>query len=352
MYLGNEVAIKVYNVDLLDEIEKKHFVSEINLLISLRHPNLVSFIGFYMNKNKFSIVTEFMKQKSLKNVLDNKKINLKESTLINFCIDSTCAIWYMHSREPSVLHRDIKSSNILVDEHFKAKICDFGISKVFNFKKRKTETKSNTFWMAPESLLENIYTEKSDIFSLGILFWEIVHRDTMPYKNFNETCFYFKENLETIRPEIDKKINSKMVELIKQCWDFEPIKRPSIESIFNKLINIRDEIKMKESIRPPNRNTKQRSLKNVSSNSIMNINLNLSYPNSHNMNTLNNINNSFNNSINNNSICSFSIGNINLVNINNVNNLSNTINSNYSKEDENYIVSYRKSTINSDCTKN
>jgi serine/threonine protein kinase len=245
-YLGLEVGIKVYNLNKLDDTEKKHFISEITLFISLKHPNIVSFIGISKESHYFSIVTEYMKQQSLKLVLDNKNIFLKESQLINFCIEASLAIWYMHTREPPVLHRDIKSSNCLLDDFFKLKLCDLGLSKIFDKNFKKTDTKANTYWMSPESLLDNIFTEKSDIYSLGILFWEIMHRDTIPYKDFSETCFYFEENLRTIRPKIDSKVNSKMESLIRSCWEYESEKRPNIEEIVSKLQIIKNETVVKE----------------------------------------------------------------------------------------------------------
>lgn len=247
-YLGLEVGIKVYNLNKLDETEKKHFISEITLFISLKHPNIVSFIGISKENNYFSIVTEYMRQQSLKMVLDNKKIHLKESQLVNFCIEAALAIWYMHTRNPPVLHRDIKSSNCLLDDSFKLKLCDLGLSKIFDKNLKKTDTKSNTYWMSPESLLENIFTEKSDTYSLAILFWEIMHRDTTPYKDFSETCFYFEENLRTIRPKIDSKVNVKMAQLIKNCWEYESDKRPSMSEIVSRLEVIKEDAKMKENV--------------------------------------------------------------------------------------------------------
>lgn len=245
-YLGLEVGIKEYNLQKLSETDKKHFLSEVNLLVNLRHPNIIFFIGITMERNSFSIITEYMKQKSLKNVLDNKKIPLSDSQLINFCLDSALALWYMHSRNPPVLHRDIKSSNCLLDEFYRLKLCDLGLSKVFDKNFKKTDTKANTYWMSPEALLTNTFTEKSDIYSLGILFWEIMHRDTTPYKDSNETCFYFEENLRTIRPKIDNNINQRMIKLIKACWEFESINRPNIEEVVSILMSIKEDEKFKE----------------------------------------------------------------------------------------------------------
>jgi serine/threonine protein kinase len=230
-------------LEKFEEIDKKHFISEISLLLNLRHPLIVNFIGIcQVNTNKFQIVTEYMKLKSLKHVLENRQIELTDKTKVNFCLDIAIALWYLHSRSPAVLHRDIKSSNCLVSDDLRIKLCDLGLSKVY-LGRRRTETKSNTYWMSPESLLHDVYSEKSDIYSLGILFWEIMHRKTVPYDGLNETCFLFESQLKEIRPKIDVNILPKMKDLMVQCWQFEEDKRPFINEIVSKLESIKEDIK-------------------------------------------------------------------------------------------------------------
>lgn len=310
---------------LLNKHYKKNFISELELLINLNHPKIVQFIGIYLEGNYFSIVSQYMKNKSLKDVLETKSIKLKESQLISFCLESAIGIWYMHSRNPPVLHRDLKSSNCLIDENFKLKLCDFGLSKVFNDECKRTHSKSNPYWMSPESLLEGIYTEKSDIYSLGIMFWEIMHRDTIPYKKINETCFYFEENLKILRPKIEDSVNKKMSELIQKCWQFESHLRPSINEVYIHLNEIYNDSIQKESkeYKPPReksnfKNREVTNIYNISGSSNINItrieNLNSISNNSSekNLYIVNSVLNSsrLNNS-NNVSIISHSIGNIN-----------------------------------------
>ena len=236
-YLGVEVGIKEYYCEKFDEIDKKHFNSELSLLISLRHPRIVSFIGFCNFENKFLIVTEYMKNKSLKHLLDNKSFELSLLDKIKFSLDIAKAIWYLHTRNPPVLHRDLKSSNCLVGADLTIKLCDFGLSKIF-LNEHQTETTSNIYWMSPESIISSIYTEKSDIYSFSILLWEIFHRNTNPYKGINETCFLFENQLKEIRPKIDINLMEEIKCLIIKCWDFEPTKRPSIKEVVCELEKI------------------------------------------------------------------------------------------------------------------
>ena len=92
----------------------------------LRHPNVVTFIGKCIENNQYLILTEYLERRSLKSVLETKVINLSKSILLSMALDISQAVYYLHTRNPPVFHRDLKSSNCLVDEYFRLKLCDFG----------------------------------------------------------------------------------------------------------------------------------------------------------------------------------------------------------------------------------
>jgi serine/threonine protein kinase len=200
--------------------------------MSLRHPNIVTFIGYCYQKNNFYLVTEFMENKSLKYVLENKKISLTILDKLSMCTDISLAIFYLHSRSPLVLHRDLKSSNCLVNKNNKVKLCDFGLSKIYENSDRQTNSSSTCFWMAPEFIVKKIFNEKSDIYSLGILFWEIFMRDTIPYKGMNELTFLLGD-IEVLkkRPIIPENFDKEIRALIESCWDMDLNKRPNISMV-------------------------------------------------------------------------------------------------------------------------
>lgn len=204
--------------------------------MSLRHPNIVTFIGYCHNKNNFYLITEFMEKKSLKNVLDQKKIELTLTDKLNMCLDISLAIFYLHSRNPLVLHRDLKSSNCLVNKNNKVKLCDFGLSKIYENAERQTNSSSTCFWMAPEFIVEKIFNDKSDIYSLGILFWEIFMRDTIPYKGMNELTFLLGD-LEILkkRPIIPDNFDKDLRRLIEECWRMDYNQRPTISEVVEKV---------------------------------------------------------------------------------------------------------------------
>lgn len=204
--------------------------------MSLRHPNIVTFIGFCYNKKNFYLVTEFMEKKSLKLVLENKKYELSLLDQLGMCLDIALAIYYLHTRTPLVLHRDLKSSNCLVDKNNKVKLCDFGLSKIYENSERQTNSSSTCFWMAPEFIVNKIFNEKSDIYSLGILFWEIFMRDTIPYKGMNELTFLLGD-IEVLkkRPLIPDSFDKELKGLLEQCWHMDYNKRPDIAYVVEKL---------------------------------------------------------------------------------------------------------------------
>ena len=94
--------------------------------MSLRHPNIVTFIGKCEFKNQYLILTEYLEKKALKNILDKKSISLSKLDLLKMSFDIARAVYYLHTRKPQVFHRDLKSSNCLVDDYYRVQLCDFG----------------------------------------------------------------------------------------------------------------------------------------------------------------------------------------------------------------------------------
>jgi serine/threonine protein kinase len=222
--------------------------------MSLRHPHIVTFIGTCLEKKDFYIVTEYLEKKSLKNVIENKKNKLSTLEKLKICQDVAISILYLHSRKPQVFHRDLKSSNCLVDANMRVKICDFGLSKIYEeLKLKKEDSKGSSlnlvsadfyqtnctgtsFWMAPEFITDNLFTDRADIYAFGILIWEVMMRDPVPYKNISEIAFLCgdKEILK-LRPEIPQNFDPEIRELMQSCWDHDYTQRPNIITVVSKL---------------------------------------------------------------------------------------------------------------------
>ena len=251
-YFHNDICIKELNLNYLSEKEQDKIQGEIMISLQLNHKNIVNTLGYCFNqqRSKIFIITEYMKNKSLKLYIESNKgkILLKQKLL--FIYEIALGLEYMYNSNYKILHRDIKSSNILLDENLHCKICDFGMSKCLNSENNsenntnnmstnyQTNSQSTLFWMSPEYLCDGIINEKSDIYSFGILIWEIFMEDTNPYKNVNINDYFLgnKDVVYNKRPIINDKYFKEcpeMKKLMELMWNKNYNERPDIECILN-----------------------------------------------------------------------------------------------------------------------
>lgn len=182
---------------------------------SLRHPNIVMFLGASTRFPNLAIVLEYCANRSLWSVLQNKAIALSWEDRKRIALEISLGMNYLHSFSTPIIHRDLKSLNILLDECFRAKIADFGWTRL---KGDKMTNKIGTFqWMAPEVINGEVYTEKADVFSYAIILWEIAAREP-PYKNIMGTKVSIDVIKYDLRPEIPKSTPEVFAKLIKRCW--------------------------------------------------------------------------------------------------------------------------------------
>ena len=264
-YFHNDICIKeINNINNLSETELDKIKNEIDTSIKLRHKNIINTLGYSFNANytKIFIISEYMKNKSLRAYIDSNKGNITLKQKLLFVYEIALAIEYMHTRNNKILHRDIKSSNILLDDNLHCKLCDFGMSKYYDNEQKikvenekgnknmttnyQTNSQSTLFWMSPEYLCDGIINEKSDIYSFGILIWEIFMEDTSPYKNININDYILgnKEIVYNKRPIINNQFFvdcPKIKELINIMWDTDYNKRPNIENVLNLLEDLNNQ---------------------------------------------------------------------------------------------------------------
>ena len=135
---------------------------------ALRHPNIVMFLGACTKPPNFAIVLEYCEGGTLWSVLQ-KNGELPWEERRNFALDTAKGMNYLHDRPTPILHRDLKSLNLLFDENRRMKLADFGWTKgLQNYMTGKIGTYQ---WMAPEVVSSHQYTEKADVFSFGIILW-------------------------------------------------------------------------------------------------------------------------------------------------------------------------------------
>ncbi|KAL2589818.1 hypothetical protein AAZV13_13G253100 [Glycine max] len=171
---GTDVAIKVFLEQDLTAENMEDFCNEISILSRLRHPNVILFLGACTKPPRLSMVTEYMELGSLYYLMhlsgQKKKLNWRRRLrmLRDICKGLMC----IHRMK--VVHRDLKSANCLVNKHWTVKICDFGLSRIMTESPMRDSSSAGTpEWMAPELIRNEPFTEKCDIFSLGVIMWEL-----------------------------------------------------------------------------------------------------------------------------------------------------------------------------------
>ena len=178
------VAVKQLVLDRIDEANLRDFYAEVALMKTLRHPNIVGFLGAC--SDPICLVTEYCSNGNLFNILQNKAKGgtpLTWRTLLGFALDEARGMQFLHAHEPVIIHRDLKSLNLLLDRQWTLKISDFGLSR---FKAKDaglmTGACGTYHWMAPEVITSNTYAESADVFSFGINLWELITRE-IPYSD-------------------------------------------------------------------------------------------------------------------------------------------------------------------------
>ncbi|WCJ34375.1 Protein kinase superfamily protein [Euphorbia peplus] len=234
---GSDVAVKILMEQDFHVERFKEFVREVAIMKRLRHPNIVLFMGAVVQPPNLSIVTEYLSRGSLYRLLHKSGARevLDERRRLSMAYDVAKGMNYLHRRNPPIVHRDLKSPNLLVDKKYTVKVCDFGLSRL----------KANTFlssksaagtpeWMAPEVLRDEPSNEKSDVYSFGVILWELATLQ-QPWGNLNPAQVVAAVGFKCKRLEIPRDLNPQVASIIEACWANEPWKRPSFASIMESL---------------------------------------------------------------------------------------------------------------------
>ncbi|KAE8972510.1 hypothetical protein PR003_g29161 [Phytophthora rubi] len=227
------------------------FLSEIKLMATMEHPQIVQFIGVaWESLSELYAVSEFMEGGDLRTLLikyyESDHPRGFDPAKTKMALQVAHALTYLHSLDPVVLHRDLKSRNILLTDSLDAKITDFGASR-----ERSDHTMTagvgTSFWMAPEVVMGEQYGEKADVFSFGVVLSELDTHE-LPYS-------HAKENSDTGRPLPDAAVLQlvlmgrlqvqfsnvgplEMTQLAQQCLQMEPEDRPTAAEVLYRLHTI------------------------------------------------------------------------------------------------------------------
>ncbi|XP_076921368.1 putative LRR receptor-like serine/threonine-protein kinase At1g67720 [Bidens hawaiensis] len=191
---GKEIAVKILGNTNIQQ-GKKEFANEVSLLSRIHHRNLVKFYGFCQEEGKDILVYEFMHNGTLKEHLYGplaKEHRLKWIKRLEIAEESAKGIEYLHTGcVPSIIHRDLKTSNILLDNNMKAKVSDFGLSKlaVDGTSHVSSIVRGTVGYLDPEYYISNHLTEKSDIYSFGVILLELISgKEAISNESFGINC--------------------------------------------------------------------------------------------------------------------------------------------------------------------
>lgn len=230
---GTDVAIKVFLEQDLTAENMEDFCNEISILSRLRHPNVILFLGACTKPPRLSMITEYMELGSLYHLihLSGQKKKLSWRRKLKMLRDICRGLMCVHRMK--IVHRDLKSANCLVNKHWTVKICDFGLSRIITDSPMRDSSSAGTpEWMAPELIRNEPFTEKCDIFSLGVIMWELCTLNRPWEGVLPERVVYAVAN-EGSRLEIPE---GPLGRLIADCWA-EPQERPSCEEILSRLLD-------------------------------------------------------------------------------------------------------------------
>uniref|UniRef100_A0A667XNZ3 Mitogen-activated protein kinase kinase kinase 7 n=1 Tax=Myripristis murdjan TaxID=586833 RepID=A0A667XNZ3_9TELE len=231
---GKDVAVKTIE----SENEKNAFFVELRQLSRVNHPNIVKLYGSC--DNPVCLVMEYAEDGSLYNVLHGAEPlpHYTASHAMSWCLQCAKGVAYLHAMKPKALiHRDLKPPNLLlVSGGTVLKICDFGTA--CDIQTHMTNTKGSAAWMAPEVFEGSNYSEKCDVFSWGIILWEVITRKK-PFDEIGGSAFCIMWAVHRgTRPPLIKDLPEPIEVLMTRCWDKEPCQRPSMEEVKNTMSSL------------------------------------------------------------------------------------------------------------------
>jgi serine/threonine protein kinase/ABC-type branched-subunit amino acid transport system substrate-binding protein len=243
LFRGTEIAVKKIVTSNVSKDIIEAFELEVAVMCGLRHPNIIMFMGscYDTTTQEMLLCMEFMGRGSLNDVIHNPNILLSYEMKLHLATQAAQGMNFLHMSSPPIIHHDLKSHNILLDDKWNARISDFGIAKL---KEESRTVRSEggavghsigtIYWTAPEALDGQDATEKADCYSFGIVLWEVFHRQ-MPYRGRDPVSVAVDVVKNGLRPPISADVPNEVQDIIRACWAQSPLDRPSFQDIMTSL---------------------------------------------------------------------------------------------------------------------
>lgn len=232
---GTIVAIKKLPSGKMTSAFIEELEQEAAIMRQLRHPNILNFIGTScdLEGRQICIVMEYMDRGSVYRMIHDENVQFSLQQMRSICIDAARGINYLHNLNPPIIHRDLKSHNLLLNSDGVVKVCDFGLSRFIESTLAGTMTACGTpSWTAPEVLRNERYSFKVDVYSFGIVVWELFSRQD-PYPGMPPFQIVFAVGSQFARPLVNSQWPQPWVKLMTSCWAENPDHRPVFEEILH-----------------------------------------------------------------------------------------------------------------------
>jgi tRNA A-37 threonylcarbamoyl transferase component Bud32 len=243
---GEPVAIKLfhdmYQLQDVHQLMLKKFVEEVDMLRALKHENVVAFRGILIDDKNVGLIMDYLPGGSLFGYIHNQG-KLHWPVAQKILATAARGLEYLHGRK--VIHRDIKSANMLLTEDLSVKLADFGLSRS---RSESTVMQSNMIagsppWMAPEAIKENLIDYKCDVYSFAITMWELAYR-SVPWCLLTHMQVIYRVCTANERPVLGDRehldpLPPEFIPLMEECWASDPAKRPDMATVHRRLLSMR-----------------------------------------------------------------------------------------------------------------
>ncbi|TKS80980.1 Mitogen-activated protein kinase kinase kinase 10 [Collichthys lucidus] len=240
-----EVAVKAARQDPDEDISAtaESVRQEARLFWMLRHPNIISLRGVCLREPNLCLVMEYARGGALNRALAGKKVPPR--VLVNWAVQIATGMDYLHNQAfVPIIHRDLKSSNILILEPVERddligktlKITDFGLAREWH-QTTKMSAAGTYAWMAPEVIKLSLFSKSSDVWSFGVLLWELLTGE-VPYREIDALAVAYGVAMNKLTLPIPSTCPEPFAQLLGECWSPNPRSRPSFTSILRRLLAI------------------------------------------------------------------------------------------------------------------